>query len=217
MASKAPQEKILILFDLDDTLTPKGKLIKPSMVQALQRLKSTDKYLLAVLTTTGEKNMIQQLGYGTDSDVTNLFDYLLAENGLVAYKSTDGGIEKVAEQDINNKISKEQKSALFDFSHKEINGIIFPFIEISTIEIDENIAQKSHETPDLESHCGDDRGASSVPDPPRLCPRPVGSGQGGRIAGTWHTSPPRGPGEESAREGRPADLWTPDPAVRDLQ
>ena len=124
MASKSSQEKILILFDLDDTLTPKGKLIEPAIIQALRRLKDTDKYILAVLTTTGEGNMIQQLGSGTTSDAANLFDYLLAENGLVAYKNTNGTIEKIAEQDINDKISKDQKAALFDFAHKEINNIL---------------------------------------------------------------------------------------------
>jgi len=124
MASKSSQEKILILFDLDDTLTPKGKLIEPAIIQALRRLKDTDKYILAVLTTTGEGNMMRQLGFGTTSDAANLFDYLLAENGLVAYKNTNDTIEKIAEQDINDKVSKDQKAALFDFAHKEINNIL---------------------------------------------------------------------------------------------
>jgi phosphomannomutase len=72
----------LLLFDIDGTLTLPRKVITSDMKEMLTKLKN-NKYLLGIVSGSDLKKIIEQLG----STVLQEFDYVFAENGLVAYKN----------------------------------------------------------------------------------------------------------------------------------
>jgi hypothetical protein len=91
----------LFLFDLDDTLTPKGQEFKESHKFNFMKLFETIKEKgnkISLLSTTGEANALNQLG-----DMIRFFDYIMVENGLVSMK-VEGNktipIEKINFKDI---------------------------------------------------------------------------------------------------------------------
>ena len=71
------------LFDVDGTLTPARENVSPEMLALLTKLRS----LVAIGFVGGSDLVKQQEQLGTASvNVTTLFDYCFAENGLVAYR-----------------------------------------------------------------------------------------------------------------------------------
>ncbi|KAH8915661.1 eukaryotic phosphomannomutase [Atractiella rhizophila] len=78
--SSRPNGNIVILFDVDETLTKARRLVKPEMLQALKDLRQ--KYVIGFV---GGSNLVKQKEQLGDN-VLELFDYCFAENGLVAYK-----------------------------------------------------------------------------------------------------------------------------------
>ena len=121
---KAASGKILILFDLDDTLTPKGSRMQDFMYDKLAELKAKGEFILAVLTTTGETNMMNQLVTEGDRDARPLFDYLLAENGLVGFKVEGGTPVKIHSKSISDVIAPELKDEFFAIAQMLINTLV---------------------------------------------------------------------------------------------
>jgi hydroxymethylpyrimidine pyrophosphatase-like HAD family hydrolase len=117
-------EKILILFDLDDTLTPKGDPMKDFMYDKLDELKNDGRFNLAVLTTTGESNMMKQLKTESGQDAIPLFDYLMAENGLVVFKVTDGTAKEIAKKTIIEEVLTDFRIPYFHSAQGFINEVI---------------------------------------------------------------------------------------------
>ena len=116
--------KILILFDLDDTLTPKGKHMKDFMFDKLSELKATGRFNLAVLTTTGEDNMMEQLKTESGRNAIPIFDYLLAENGLVAFQVVDGEAELLDKKTIIDEILTDIRVPFFSSAKTMIDEVI---------------------------------------------------------------------------------------------
>jgi len=117
--------KILILFDLDDTLTPKGKPMQDFMYEKLAALKATNKFILSVLTTTGEGNMMNQLQTESGLDAIPLFDYLMAENGLVAFKvQANGKPILLDKKTIIDEIPTDIRVPFFSIAQGFINHVI---------------------------------------------------------------------------------------------
>jgi phosphomannomutase len=71
---------ILILFDVDGTLTPSRLVIKPEMKAFLAELKK--KAVLGVVGGSDYDKMEEQMG---GQDFKDMYDYVFPENGLVAY------------------------------------------------------------------------------------------------------------------------------------
>ncbi|PCH44388.1 eukaryotic phosphomannomutase [Wolfiporia cocos MD-104 SS10] len=75
--------KTLILFDVDDTLTPARQPVSPDMIRLLRALRKK-----AVIGVVGGSDLVkisEQLSVA-GSSVMDEFDYTFAENGLTAYK-----------------------------------------------------------------------------------------------------------------------------------
>ncbi len=74
-------KKILVLFDVDGTLTEPRDEATPEMKEFLQRLKSK----VTVGIVGGSELVKQQEQMG--ANIVNEVDYSFSENGLVAYKN----------------------------------------------------------------------------------------------------------------------------------
>ncbi|KAF1845741.1 phosphomannomutase-like protein [Cucurbitaria berberidis CBS 394.84] len=80
---KRPFKNTVLLFDVDDTLTKPRQLVRPEMLQLLSELR----HKCAVGFVGGSNLVKQQEQLATpDVNVTSLFDFCFAENGLTAYR-----------------------------------------------------------------------------------------------------------------------------------
>ncbi|KAK3940072.1 eukaryotic phosphomannomutase [Diplogelasinospora grovesii] len=78
-----PLKNTIVLFDVDETLTPARRSVTPEMLDILSRLRQK----CAIGFVGGSDFSKQQEQLGTkEISVTTLFDYCFAENGLTAYK-----------------------------------------------------------------------------------------------------------------------------------
>ncbi|KAL2165159.1 hypothetical protein VTH06DRAFT_455 [Thermothelomyces fergusii] len=73
----------IVLFDVDGTLTPARLSASPEMLSLLARLRQ--KVAIGFVGGSDLAKQQEQLG-GADADVTALFDFCFAENGLTAYR-----------------------------------------------------------------------------------------------------------------------------------
>lgn len=79
-----PLKNTICLFDVDGTLTPARLTVSPEMLELLARLRQK----CAIGFVGGSDLVKQQEQIGTaDVNVTTLFDFCFAENGLTAYKN----------------------------------------------------------------------------------------------------------------------------------
>ncbi|KAB5558001.1 eukaryotic phosphomannomutase [Coniochaeta sp. 2T2.1] len=82
--SERPIKNTILLFDVDDTLTPPRNPATPEMLAALEKLRQK-----VAIGYVGGSNMVkqeEQLGKPAGKPVTDMFDFCFSENGLVAYK-----------------------------------------------------------------------------------------------------------------------------------
>ncbi|KLO19276.1 eukaryotic phosphomannomutase [Schizopora paradoxa] len=77
------KNKVLLLFDVDETLSKARQAAKPEMISLLQALRK--EYVLGFVGGSNLVKIQEQLGV-TGNNVINDFDYAFAENGLIAYK-----------------------------------------------------------------------------------------------------------------------------------
>lgn len=77
----AAKRDILVLFDVDGTLTPSRLVIKSDMKQFLLDFKK--KAVIGIVGGSDLPKMQEQMG---GDDVTQMYDYVFSENGLMAYK-----------------------------------------------------------------------------------------------------------------------------------
>jgi len=75
--------KKLVLFDVDETLTPARQSVSPEMAEVLLALRK--KYVIGVVSGSNLVKIAEQLSVN-GGNITADFDYVFAENGLVAYK-----------------------------------------------------------------------------------------------------------------------------------
>lgn len=126
----------IVLFDIDDTLTKPRNRVKEPMVKSLQSLRS----IIDVGLVGGSdiNKIAEQLAQDGDDDdhVTNLlqrFDYVFAENGLIAYKNG----QMIGNQSILKHIGEENLQKVINFSMDYMSKLILPakrgnFIEFRT-------------------------------------------------------------------------------------
>ncbi|KAJ6496792.1 eukaryotic phosphomannomutase [Mycena vulgaris] len=80
--SDRPNKKLL-LFDVDETLTPAREGVSPEMIELLRALRK--KFVIGFVGGSDLVKISQQLSVN-GSNVVDDFDYAFAENGLTAYK-----------------------------------------------------------------------------------------------------------------------------------
>lgn len=96
---------VLVLFDVDGTLTPARLTISPEMKQLLAELKK--KVVIGFVGGSDFQKQVEQLG----DNVLNEFDYCFSENGLTAYKQG----KKLASQSFISWIGEESYNSLAKF------------------------------------------------------------------------------------------------------
>jgi len=77
-----PVKNTVLLFDVDDTLTKPRQLVTPQMLQLLSEVR----HKCAIGFVGGSNLVKQQEQLGGPVDVTSLFDFCFAENGLSAIR-----------------------------------------------------------------------------------------------------------------------------------
>lgn len=75
------EKRVLVLFDVDGTLTAPRAEATPEMNAFLQRLRS--KVSVGIVGGSDLSKQQEQMG----ANITNEVDYSFSENGLVAYKN----------------------------------------------------------------------------------------------------------------------------------
>jgi len=119
------EKKILVLFDVDGTLTTARQKIKPEMHDLLQN-KLKPKVALGLVSGSDLVKVSEQMG----SDCINEFDYVFPENGLVAYENgVEIGKESIATFMGEEKIQKFTNFCLGYMSKLELPVKRGTFIE----------------------------------------------------------------------------------------
>ena len=120
-------KKILVLFDIDGTLSPSRLKASPEMHQMLRELRKVA--TIGVVGGSDFPKQQDQLG----ENVLDIVDYSFSENGLVAYH----GHEKIGETSIRDKYTPEQMKKFINWCLRYIADLDIPvktgtFIEMRT-------------------------------------------------------------------------------------
>eukprot|EP00834_Sanchytrium_tribonematis_P000051 NODE_2_length_91304_cov_0.692462.p51 type:complete len:190 gc:universal NODE_2_length_91304_cov_0.692462:645-76(-) len=107
---------ILVLFDVDGTLTKARKTVEPEMLEILKRLRN--KVTIGFVGGSDLSKQVEQLG----DNVLTMFDYCFAENGLTAYK--DG--QPLASQSFLQFVGEEKYTKLVNFCLRYIADLNIP-------------------------------------------------------------------------------------------
>jgi len=109
--------KRILLFDVDGTLTLPRKVIDSEMKTFMDNLRS--KVTCGVVGGSDFKKIAEQMG-GTENLMK--FEYVFAENGLVAYKKG----ELIGKQSISNHMGEEKLQKFINFTLCELSKIELP-------------------------------------------------------------------------------------------
>ncbi|KAL4239943.1 Phosphomannomutase 2 [Mactra antiquata] len=107
----------ILIFDVDGTLTAPRKRVEPDMEAFLQKLKS--KVKVALVGGSDLVKIAEQMG---GDDVIDKFDYVFAENGLVAYK--DG--KQIGQQNLLKHMGEEVLQRVINFSLQYMSQLTLP-------------------------------------------------------------------------------------------
>ncbi|RDD39851.1 Phosphomannomutase 2 [Trichoplax sp. H2] len=109
--------KILVLFDVDGTLTPARKLIEDNMKCTLENLK---KHVAVGIVGGSDYGKIkEQLG---GEDIPKFYDYVFAENGVVGYKKG----ELISAENIVSCIGDDNLQKVINFALKYMSELQLP-------------------------------------------------------------------------------------------
>lgn len=107
----------IFLFDVDGTLTKPRQVVKSDMVEFLNDLK--EQYIIGVVGGSDLSKIKEQLG---GEGVTELYDYVFSENGLMAYKDN----ELIHVQNISNHIGDDKLQVFINFCLKYMSELTLP-------------------------------------------------------------------------------------------
>ncbi|KAG0158772.1 hypothetical protein PDIDSM_6291 [Penicillium digitatum] len=114
-----PIKNTVVLFDVDETLTPARRHASPEMLELLSRLRHK-----CAIGFVGGSNLVkqqEQLGSST-IDVTTMFDFCFSENGLTAFRLG----ESLASNNFIQWLGEDKYQALVDFVLKFIANTKLP-------------------------------------------------------------------------------------------
>jgi len=114
--SNKENSKILVLFDVDGTLTPARLTISDEMKETLVKLRK--KVVIGFVGGSDLAKQVEQLG----PTVLNDFDYCFSENGLTAYKNG----KELASQSFINWIGQDKYNALAKWILKYLADLDLP-------------------------------------------------------------------------------------------
>ncbi|KAL6771323.1 PMM1 [Auxenochlorella protothecoides x Auxenochlorella symbiontica] len=144
-------KRVLALFDVDGTLTVARKDIEPDMVEHLKKLRKAVK-----VGTVGGSDLAKQLEQ-LGKTVLEDFDFVFAENGLVAYEAG----KLLAVQSIAKHLGEESLQRLLNFMLQYLSGIELPVKRGTFIEFRKGMLNVS---PIGRNCCQEERDAFEVYD-----------------------------------------------------
>jgi phosphomannomutase len=123
----AQKKNILVLFDVDGTLTPSRKVVTPAITAFLAALRG--RVTTGMVGGSDLPKQLEQLGEG----VLHMFDYVFPENGLKAFK--DGAL--IGQTSFLDKLGEARLQALVNFVLAYLSTLDIPkkrgtFIEFRT-------------------------------------------------------------------------------------
>ncbi|PKU82013.1 Phosphomannomutase [Dendrobium catenatum] len=121
---------LIVLFDVDGTLTAPRKAITPKMLQFMQDLRKV--VTVGVVGGSDLVKISEQLGKSDTSccAVISDYDYVFAENGLVAYKNG----ELIGKQNFKSFLGEEKLKELINFTLHYIADLDIPIKRGTFIE-----------------------------------------------------------------------------------
>ena len=102
-----PRSKILLLFDVDGTLTAP----RLEITEKMEKFFREEVMPRATVGLVGGSDLTKIAEQMKGADVVSRFDYFFSENGLVAYK----GGELLAKQSILNKFGEKNLQRMINF------------------------------------------------------------------------------------------------------
>ena len=117
-------KRILALFDVDGTLTVPRKRADETMKTFMSDLRS--KVTVGIVGGSDLVKISEQLGEGSERE----FEYLLAENGLVAFK----GGELLAKQSLKTHLGEEKLKKFINFVLRYVAYLEIPIKRGTFIE-----------------------------------------------------------------------------------
>lgn len=107
----------VVIFDVDGTLTAPRKKVTPEMEEFLQKLRS--KVKVALVGGSDLVKIAEQMG---EDDVVHKFDYVFAENGLVAFKD---GVQ-IGQQSLLKHMGEEVLQRVINFCLHYMSQLTLP-------------------------------------------------------------------------------------------
>eukprot|EP00485_Elphidium_margaritaceum_P005685 CAMPEP_0202687058 /NCGR_PEP_ID=MMETSP1385-20130828/2758_1 /ASSEMBLY_ACC=CAM_ASM_000861 /TAXON_ID=933848 /ORGANISM="Elphidium margaritaceum" /LENGTH=264 /DNA_ID=CAMNT_0049341771 /DNA_START=93 /DNA_END=887 /DNA_ORIENTATION=+ len=114
------REKVLLLFDVDGTLTVPRLVIKPSMWELLKSAKP--QVYLGLVGGSDFPKQQEQLGGAEAGDVRNFFDFVFSENGLCAWENG----KALNSHNLKKELSEDEIAQFVDFCMVYIAGLKLP-------------------------------------------------------------------------------------------
>ncbi|XP_046569682.1 phosphomannomutase 2-like [Haliotis rubra] len=109
---------IICVFDVDGTLTMPRLKITEEMDAFMEKLKT--KVVVGLVGGSDLPKITEQMG--GSADVIKKFDYLFAENGLVAFKNGD----EIGQEDIQKAVGDEKLQKLINFALRYMSDLVLP-------------------------------------------------------------------------------------------
>jgi len=116
---KLSRDQVLVLFDVDGTLTAARQLISPEMDDLL-RNRLSKKVSVGLVSGSDLCKVAEQMG---GPQVVDNFDFVFPENGLVAYKQG----KLIGKESIANYIGEEKLQKFINFCLKYMSELTLPF------------------------------------------------------------------------------------------
>ncbi len=124
--SDSKQTKRLLLFDVDGTLTDPRKKIEDEFKQFLQQVRKNIHNKIGIVGGSDLAKIKEQLG----DDVIQQFDYVFAENGLVAFKDS----KELDSKSISEFLGEANLKIFLNFCLKYLSEIDIPIKRGTFIE-----------------------------------------------------------------------------------
>ncbi|KAF0298423.1 putative phosphomannomutase [Amphibalanus amphitrite] len=124
----APRKPLLLLFDVDGTLTKARQEITPDMTGFLSSLR--EHACVGVVGGSDLPKICQQLAGGDEKAVHSMCEYVFAENGLVAFK----GGELIHKADLVGKLGDEFLQRFINFTLGYLSKVQLPLKRGNFIE-----------------------------------------------------------------------------------
>lgn len=111
------RSKVLVLLDVDGTLTLPRKIVESNMVKFIQQVRQ-----VATVGIVGGSDLVKIAEQMRGMDVLEKYDYVFSENGLVAHK--DGKL--IHRQDIAKHVGEDNLQKMINFSLKYMSELTLP-------------------------------------------------------------------------------------------